>query len=96
MIRNLALVLSVGLGGCLFSPARGTRPADMTAQGHLQACRNHEQSARAAEKRAVETPGGEGNDGAFRDQYIASLDRDAAVRHGAAAKAVDPNAGQCP
>ena len=96
MMRKLALVLSLGLGACIFNPARGTKPADMTAQAHLQECRSHEQRAQAAEKRVTETPAGDGYDGTFRDQYVAGVERDAAARHGAAAKAVDPNAGRCP
>lgn len=96
MIRQIALVFSLGLGACIFNPARGSRPADMTAQGHVQECRDLEQHAKEADKRADETPPGEGNDGGFRERYVAQIDRDAATQHGAAARAVDPHAPRCP
>ena len=96
MIRHIALVVSLGLGACISNPARGSRPADMSAQAHLQECRDLEQRAKEADKRAEETPPGEGNDGGYRERFVARIDRDAAAQHGAAAKAVDPNAPRCP
>lgn len=96
MIRHIALVVSLGLGACISNPARGSRPADMTAQNHLEECRDLEQRAKEADKRAQETPSGDSSDGGFRERYVAQVTRDAAAQHGAAAKAVDPNAPRCP
>lgn len=41
MIRHLSIILSLGLGACVSTSASGTRPADMDAQAHVQACRSH-------------------------------------------------------
>lgn len=90
MIRNLSIVLCLGLGACVSTPAPGTRPADMTALAHVQACRNHEQRAKALEA-AERFNSSEGyNDNASTHEY------DVAKQHGRAAKALDPNAPDCP
>lgn len=90
MIRNFSIILSLGLGACVSTPAPGTRPADMTAQAHFQACRSHEQRAEALET-AEQFNMSEGyNDNA------STYERDVAKQHGRAAKAVDPNAPACP
>lgn len=62
----------------------------MTALGHVQACRGHEQRAEALET-AERFSTNEGySDSESRQEY------DVARQHGRAAKAVDPNAPDCP
>lgn len=93
MIRDISIVFSLGLGACVSHDAPGTRPADMSAQGHVQACQNKEKLAQAQEQRAQEVD-------RARDtrtpQYGGVHEREIAKQHGRAAKAVDPNAPDCP
>ena len=91
MIRNFSIIFSLGLGACVSTPAPGTRPGDMTAAGHVQACRSHEERAQALEaaERLNTTEG-------FVDDSESRNEHDVAKQHGRAAKAVDPNAPDCP
>lgn len=93
MIRNLSMVLFIGLGACVSHDAPGTRPADMSARAHVQECRNHEQTAQAQDKRAKELDGARGT---YTAEYAGVHEREVAKRHGQAAKAVDPGAPDCP
>lgn len=90
MIRNLSIILSLALGSCVSTPAPGTRPADMTALGHVQACQSHKQRAEDidAAERFNASEGSTGTEGVH--EY------DVAKQHGRAAKAVDPKAPDCP
>jgi hypothetical protein len=90
MIRNLSIILSLGLGACVSAPAPGTRPADMTAQAHVQACRSHEQRAEALETAERYNTNEGYSDAESRAEF------DVAKQHGRAAKAADPNAPVCP
>lgn len=90
MIRNLSIILSLGVGACISTPAPGTRPADMTALAHVQACQSHRQRAEALET-AERFNTNEGySDTESRYEY------DVAKQHGRAAKAVDRSAPDCP
>lgn len=90
MIRCLFIVLCLPSGACVSTAAPGTRPRDMTALEHVQACRSHEQHAKELEV-AERFNTNEGyTDSESRYEY------DVAAQHGRAAKAVDPNAPDCP
>jgi hypothetical protein len=90
MIRCLCIVLCLGVGACLSTAAPGTRPGDMTALGHLQACRSHEQRAKELEiAERFRT-----NEG-YSDSE-STYEHDVAKQHGRAAKVVDPGAPECP
>lgn len=92
MFRNLSIILFMGLGACVSRPAPGTRPADMTAQAHLTECRNHQQ--RAEELRRAEAR--DTTEGSTEWQYTSMAERDIAVQHGRAARAIDPTGPRCP
>lgn len=91
MIRNVSIILCFGLGACISTAAPGTRPGDMTALEHVQACRSHEQHAQALEvtERLTTSEG-------YVDDTESRYEHDVAKQHGRAAKAVDPNAPDCP
>lgn len=93
MIRNTSIALLIALGACVSYDAPGTRPADMSAQAHVQECRNHERLAQAQNKRAKELDGAKGT---YTAQQASLHERDVAKQHEQAAKAVDPNAPDCP
>lgn len=92
MIRNLSIVLFMGLGACVSNPAPGTRPADMTAQAHLQECWKHDQRAQELQRAEARDT----TEGSTEWQYTSAAERDIAGQHGRAARAVDPNAPRCP
>ncbi len=91
MIRNSLRILSLGLSACISTAAPGTRPGDMTALGHVQACRSHE--AHAQELEVSERLNL--SDGPV-DYTDSKREHDVAKQHGRAAKAVDANAPDCP
>lgn len=93
MIRTMSIVLSVGLGACVSQPAPGTRPADMTAESHVQQCRNHERVAEAQDQ-AVEDR--DRSLGTHTPAYAGEREREIARQHEKAARAVDPKAPECP
>lgn len=92
MLRSLSIVLFMGLGACVSSPAPGTRPADMSAQAHLQECWKHEQRAKELQR----TEARDTSEGSTEWRYTSTAERDVARQHGRAARAVDPNASGCP
>lgn len=92
MIRSLCFVLVFGLGAaaCISTAAPGTRPGDMTASEHLQACRSHEHRAKELEvAERFQT-----NEGYSESE--SSNEHDVARQHGKAAKIVDPHSPDCP
>ena len=90
MIRCLFIVLSFSFGACISKAAPGTRPGDMTALEHLQACRSHQQHAKELEVAELHSTSEDYSDSESRYEY------DVAKQHGRAAKAVDPHAPDCP
>lgn len=93
MIRTLSIVLFLGLGSCTAAQAPGTRPADMTAQAHTQECKNHKQLADAQDQYIRDI---DRSRGTYTPPYAGEREREIARQHGQAAKAVDPNAPECP
>lgn len=93
MIRTLSIVLFLGLGSCTAAQAPGTRPADMTAQAHAQACTNHRQLADAQDQRIRDL---DRSRGTYTPPYAGAHEREVARQHGQAAKAVDASAPECP
>ena len=93
MFRNLSIVVFLGLGACVSREAPGTRPADMSALGHVQECRNHQQLAQAEDKRVQERDKARGT---YTPPYAGEREREVARQHEQAAKAVDPGAPACP
>ena len=97
LIRTLSLIVSLGLGtgACVSQPAPGTRPSDMTAQAHVQECRKHTQIADAQDQRSRDGDRARGIVTAV-PPTVGTPERHVATQHGQAAKAVDPNAPDCP
>ena len=96
-MRTLSLIVSLGLGtgACVSQPAPGTRPSDMTAQAHVQECRKHAQIADAQDQRYRDVDRARGTVTVITPT-VGAPERNVAKQHGQAAKAVDPNAPDCP
>ena len=93
MIRSIWITLSLGVGACAVDQAPGTRPADMSAQAHVEECRKHlaiaqEQYQRARYMARVR--------GYITAAHAGDREQEIARQHGEAAKAVDPTASSCP
>lgn len=84
------MIVCLGFAGCISTAAPGTRPGDMTALEHLQACRSHAQHAKELEQAEILNTSEGFNDSDSRYEY------DVARQHGRAAKIVDPGAPACP
>lgn len=93
MIRSISIVLFLGVGACTAQQAPGTRPADMTAQAHVQECRNHARIAQAQDQRIKDL---DRSRGTYTPTYAGEREREVARQHEQAAKAIDPNAPECP
>jgi hypothetical protein len=84
------VILYLASGACISAAAPGTRPGDMTALAHVQACRSHAERAKQLEI-AERFASNEGySDSESQREY------DIARQHGKAAKVVDPGAPDCP
>ena len=93
MIRSISIALSLAVAACAAEQAPGTRPTDMSAQAHVEACRKHlaiaqEQHQRAAYMARVR--------GVVSAAYAGEREREIARQHGQAARALDPDASACP
>jgi hypothetical protein len=97
MIRTISLIVSLGLGmgACVSQPAPGTRPSDMTAQAHVQECRKHAKIADAQDQRYKEGDRARGIV-TLATPTVGAPERHVASQHEQAAKALDPNAPDCP
>lgn len=93
MMRTLSIVLFLSVGSCTAAQAPGTRPADMTAQAHAQACAKHRQLADAQDQHVKDV---DRSRGTYTPPYAGVREREVARQHGQAAKAVDPSAPECP
>lgn len=97
MLRTLSIIVLLGLGtgACVSQPAPGTRPSDMTAQAHVQECRKHARTAEVQDQRSLDGDRARGIV-TFTKPSVGAPERHVATQHGQAAKAVDPNAPDCP
>jgi hypothetical protein len=77
----------------LRNPIRPAQFTRMSAGAHRAACFNHVQRAAAYDARARELKGGKG---AYTAEYMADNERRWAMQHALAARAADPNLGDCP
>ncbi len=93
MIRSVSIVLFLGVHACTVEQAPGTRPGDMSAQAHIDECKNHLAIAQKQDQRAKYM---------YRVRGVVTAanagerEREIAKQHGQAAKALDPNAPACP
>lgn len=93
MTRIASIVVFLGASACTVEQAPGTRPSDMSAQAHLDACKKHlalaqEQDRRARYMYRVR--------GVVSAGHAGDRERTIAEQHGQAARAIDPAAPTCP
>jgi hypothetical protein len=93
MIRSISIVLFVGIGACGVDRAPGTRPADMSAQAHLDECKRHLAIAQDQEQRNRYMAQVRGYVSAA---HAGGREREIARQHGEAARELDPHAPVCP
>ena len=88
-----AILLSVLFAvGCTKSKAPGTKPSDMTAEQHRQACVDQKRKGDANQKRADALNGGKGT---YTAETAAENHNDIAMQHENAGKQLDPTLGDC-
>lgn len=91
MLRPISILLF--LGACTVDQAPGTRPADMSAQAHVEECRKHLAIAQDQEQRARYMARVRG---VVTAAHAGDREREIAKQHGQAARARDPSAPTCP